>query len=199
MELIVISNPNAVENEAQIINQLFEAGLKRFHLRKPDWDSKQLIDLLMLIDKAFYHNISLHQQHHIAEDFDIKRLHYTERHRMNTDLEKLIYKNSKGYVLSTSVHDLNILKTLTGFDYIFFGPVFNSISKPGYKSNLPEGFRIIKNGVKPKVIALGGVEESNLDKVKEMDFDGVAVLGTIWNDPGHAISNFRRLKNYLIN
>jgi len=118
---------------------------------------------------------------------------------MNTDLEKLIYQNGEGYVLSTSVHDLNILKTLIGFDYIFFGPVFNSISKPGYKSNLPEGFRIVKNGIKPKVIALGGVEESNLDKVKEMNFDGVAVLGTIWNDPGHAISNFRKLKNYLIN
>lgn len=199
MELIVISSPVTVDKEAQIINRLFEAGLKRLHLRKPDWDSKQLVDLLLQIDPAFFPDIALHQHHHIAGDFDMKRLHYTERHMLNADPEKLTDQNNEGYILSTSVHDFAVLPSLKSFAYVFFGPVFNSISKPGYQSKLSEGFRIDKNTTQPQVIALGGVEVSNLNKVKEMNFDGAAVLGTIWNNPDDAVSTFKKLKHCLIN
>ena len=211
MQLIVISHPNIVANEAQLINQLFETGLKRFHLRKPDWDEKQLIDLLGQIDDAFYPHIALHQHHHITTDFNIKRLHYTEKHRLDTEPDKLIFQKEEGYVLSTSIHldkDLrsfknfvsltqNITDTSPLFDYMFFGPVFNSISKPGYQGQLPDDFRLLPNTA-IQVIALGGVEQSNLHQLKTIGFDGVAVLGTIWNDPGRAITSFNKLQEHLL-
>ncbi|MBB6127858.1 thiamine phosphate synthase [Mucilaginibacter lappiensis] len=198
MQLIVISHPDSVVNEAQVINQLFDAGLTRFHLRKPDWSDEQLVDLLRQIDQAFYPYIALHQHHHIAIDFNIKRLHYTEKHRLATEPGKLIIQKEEGYVLSTSIHDITELNSLIPFDYTFFGPVFNSISKPGYQSNLTEDFNINQNDNQPRVIALGGVEYSNLDKLKLMGFDGAAILGTIWNDPTQAITNFRKLQEYLL-
>jgi len=197
MELIVISEPGAATEEALTINQLFKAGLKRLHLRKPGWDNKQLTKLLMQIDKAFHHEIALHQHHEIAGDFDMKRLHYTEQHRMNTDLKKMSRQNKEGYVLSTSVHDLSTLARLTLFDYAFFGPVFNSISKQEYQSSLKDGFQIDKKCIKTKVIALGGVEETNLGKVKQMNFDGAAVLGAVWNDPTRAVVNLKSLMQKL--
>lgn len=198
MQLIIISHPDQITNEAAIINQLFEAGLTRFHLRKPGWDEKQLVDLLKQIDDAFYPHIGLNQQHHIASDFDIKRLHYTEKHRLDTEQGELILQKKEDYVLSTSIHDITELSSLASFDYTFFGPVFNSISKPGYQSQLQDDFRISPNTA-TKVIALGGVEYANLDKLKHMGFDGVAVLGAIWNDPGHAFSNFNELQEHLLN
>ncbi|WP_419698461.1 thiamine phosphate synthase [Mucilaginibacter sp. NFX135] len=199
MQLIVISHPDTIAHEAQLINQLFEAGLMRFHLRKPDWDEQQLFGLLKQIDPAFHPYIALHQYHNIAIDFDIKRLHYTEKHRLTTEQNKLILQKKKGNVLSTSIHDITELSALTPFDYTFFSPVFNSISKSDYQSKLPEGFHIDRNDTQPKIIALGGVECSNLDKLKHMGFDGAAVLGTIWNDPTHAITNFRKLQEHLPN
>lgn len=36
MKWIVITMPDFIENEANYINQLFEAGLDLLHLRKPD-------------------------------------------------------------------------------------------------------------------------------------------------------------------
>lgn len=194
MELIVISDTDNMANEADIINRLFEAGMRRFHLRKPGWDYKQLTGLLSQIDQPFHHDIAIHGHHEIAGQFNLKRLHYTERNRFHTGPEKLISQKDQGYELSTSVHELDFLKSLEVFDYIFFSPVFNSISKPGYESRLPEGFRLQKDEVKPKVIALGGVDNSNLDKIKEMNFDGAAVLGAIWTSPEQAISNFKKLK-----
>ena len=47
---------------------------------------------------------------------------------------------------------------------------------------------------KIKIIALGGVSASGIPDVKNYDFDGIAVLGTIWNEPEKAISNFKKLK-----
>lgn len=195
MELIVISDPGTVANEAVIINRLFEAGMTRFHLRKPDWNGNQLSNLLKGIDQVFYRNIALHQQHSLTNIFDTMRLHYTEKQRLSTDKEKLNDQQQKGHVLSTSVHHLAEIPLLQCFEYVFFSPVFNSISKPGYQSQLEDGFRLEKMNALPKVIALGGIDESNLTQVREMNFDGAAVLGAIWNDPCQALATFNKLKD----
>jgi thiamine-phosphate pyrophosphorylase len=197
MQLVVISHPDNVANEARLINQLFENGLTRFHLRKPGYDAGQIAGLLRQIDEQYHHYIALHQHHAIARDFGIKRLHYTEQHRENTDPEKLALLNDQGYILSTSVHETAALQTLTWFDNAFLGPVFNSISKPGYQVKWPDSFSLNKRDTQLNIIALGGIELSNLSKVKAMNFDGAAVLGTIWNNPDLAISNFKNLKQGL--
>jgi thiamine-phosphate pyrophosphorylase len=36
MKVIVISNPTVIQNEANLINDLFNEGLSCFHLRKPN-------------------------------------------------------------------------------------------------------------------------------------------------------------------
>ena len=198
MQLIVISHPDAIANEARLINQLFESGLTRFHLRKPGYDAGQTAGLLRQINEQYHHYIALHQHHDVAQDFGIKRLHYTEQHRVNTDPEKLTMLNDQGYILSTSVHEIAALQTLTRFDSAFLGPIFNSISKPGYQAKWSDSFSLNKQGIQLNVIALGGIELSNLSKIKAMNFDGAAVLGTIWNNPDLAISNFENLKQGLL-
>lgn len=194
MELIVISAPERIADEAQVINHLFEAGLTRLHLRKPGWDIDQLTKLLMQIDAACYPAIALHQHHQLAESFGTKRLHYTEQNRISTSAQTLKARAQDGYILSTSVHNVADIDNFGLFDYVFFGPVFNSISKPGYNSTLPPGLNINKNAHNTKVIALGGVHKHNLNTVQQMNFDGAAVLGTIWCDPQQAVSSFLKIK-----
>jgi thiamine-phosphate pyrophosphorylase len=197
MQLIIISNPDNIPNEPQIINQLFEAGLTHFHLRKPDYDERQLTELLKQIDEQYHHHIALHQHHAIARDFGMERLHYTEQQRLSTGVEKLAEQNRQGYILSTSVHDVATLQTLKWFDNAFLGPVFNSISKPGYQAKLSDSFYLDKLSINLNIIALGGIYASNLSKIKTMNFDGAAVLGSIWNKPEQAVANFKNLKQEL--
>jgi thiamine-phosphate pyrophosphorylase len=199
MELIIISAPAVIANEAAIINRLFETGMNRFHLRKPGWNDKQLSNLLMQIDKSFHGQIALHQHHDLAGYFAVKGLHYKEQERSHTSAEKLIWQKEQGYVLSTSAHDLEVLPSLGAFDYVFFGPVFNSISKPGYEGKIVKPFYLDKTGCSQQVIALSGINETNLNKVKEMNFDGAAVLGAVWNKPDQAVVNFKKLKNLTKN
>ena len=197
MKLVVISNPEMVVDESIIINNLFKSGLKYFHIRKPNHNATQVSKLIEEIHPQYYSYISLHQYHQLAKEFGIKRLHYTEQARTESDIQKWQAQIDAGYSLSTSIHSLTLLLTLKLFDYIFYGPVFNSISKPGYQSNVPADFKLDKGYPKPDVFALGGVDASNLRKLKAMNFDGAAVLGAIWNDPDKAIISFKQLKENL--
>ncbi|MGY6544732.1 thiamine phosphate synthase [Arthrospiribacter ruber] len=181
LELIVISSPVPVPNEADGIQQLFEAGMELFHLRKPDMDQDAFLKLLAQMDSKYCNRMAIHQHHDLADDFGIKRLHFTEWKRKNTAKDELLGLKEKGLKISTSIHDLGLLTSLSHFDYVFFSPVFDSLSKKGYSSSLESGFKLVKPVGSPKVMALGGVELKNLSQVKAMGFDGAAVLGAIWN------------------
>jgi thiamine-phosphate pyrophosphorylase len=132
--LHVISNPTPVANEASLINQLFDEGLRVFHLRKPESSLEEMALLLQAINPCHYPKIALHQHHSLAGDFGMGRLHYTEAARKSASQETLSKQRAE-YILSTSVHSLADYQSLAEyFDYAFLGPVFNSISKPGYEA-----------------------------------------------------------------
>lgn len=182
LELIIISSPTPVSNEAENINRLFEAGLGVFHLRKPNNDLESMHQLISHIDPKYHDRIAIHQHHDLAAEFGLKRLHFTENERNKTPISELIKIKERGMKISTSLHDISALNELSHFDYTFFSPVFDSISKEGYKSSVSADFVLKKPKNSPEVIALGGIHLGNIDLVKSMNFDGAAVLGSIWNE-----------------
>ena len=197
MKLIVVSSPDQVNDEASIINELFELGLEYFHIRKPSDTAEQVRKLIDGIEPEYYPCISLHQHHSLAEEFGIKRLHYTENERSklkNNTLEGLI---TNGFILSTSIHDLSLLASLKEYYYVFFGPVYNSISKQGYKSVLPPGFKLSATKASPLIIGIGGIEANNMDSIKKMNFDGAAILGSIWKNTEQAVENFKIIQECI--
>jgi thiamine-phosphate pyrophosphorylase len=195
MKLIIITDPEFIPGEAAIINNLFRNGMACLHIRKPESKEVELRALLSAIDFCFLDKAAIHQHHNLAEEFGIKRLHFTAHNRIATSPEQLGSLHEKGYILSTSVHDLNELNTLSPFfSYTFFGPVFDSISKVGYLTSLPDHFSLNKEMKKVPVIGLGGIDISNLQKTKIMNLDGVAVLGALWQNPAQAVENLIELQ-----
>ncbi len=197
MKLIVISSPAEITGEAKWVNQLFAAGLACFHLRKPAAPISYIEKLLLHLQPAYYERIVLPYYHlALAKTFGISRLHFPEQARKELPAWQGPKLRKEGYHLSTSVHALETLHTLpTFFQYTFFGPVFSSISKPGYGSVLPPDFRLQPSHQQVPVMALGGIDAQNIKRVKEMHFAGAAVLGTIWREPANALEQFITLKN----
>jgi len=197
--LIVISHPSFLPNEAAIIQQLFDEGLQCFHLRKPQANEEDMRQLLNAIPAEYHQRIALHAFHHLANEYDIKRLHYTEdarKARTGHSSKDGLSSLSKEYILSTSVHSLQTLQSLsTDFSYAFFGPVFNSISKQNYRGIAHDGFYIENDQKAVPVVALGGINAENIHQVKAMNFDGAAVLGTIWEEPENAVETFKSFQN----
>ena len=193
--LVVISNPTALSNEASFINQLFDEGLELFHLRKPSADIIEIKDLLEKINPVYHQQIALHQHHELAIDYGITRLHFTEGKRR--EMSKYFWEEmkKKQLILSTSIHTVDEYQALSScFDYVFWGPVFNSISKEGYNSTLQEGFVFPVKDNHPKAIAIGGINEHNLEQVKAMQFNGAALLGTIWQKSEDSIYQFKAVQ-----
>lgn len=182
MELIAISHPEFIPNEAERINTLFRNGLQRLHIRKPHCNVADMNRLIGQVACEFYPRIALHSNHELAAEFGITRLHFPEKLRQDTPefiLEKL---RDAGFKLSTSIHNMEELSRLsTAFDYTFFGPVFDSISKQGYQRVVNDDFYLKEEQKTIKVIAIGGIDHSNIDKIKKMNFDGAAMLGAIWH------------------
>ena len=189
--LILISNPIGLVEEATLINQFFDEGLDLFHIRKPRDSEENVKALIEKIDSRHHMQISLHQHHQLADNYGIKRLHFSERFRRDQKKDIAQILKNKGYQLSTSVHSAEDFELLNNtFSYSFIGPVFDSISKPGYTAkvdNLMPGFQ---KGT--KAVAIGGIQASNVHRLKGR-FGGVAILGTIWYSDA-PIRNFLQIR-----
>src|SRR5688572_29496681 len=83
--ITVISHAELFPGEATIIQQLFEAGMERFHLRKPGANEQAIRQLLNAIPAEWHQRIALHSHHQLVNDYDIQRLHFTETHRQQQE------------------------------------------------------------------------------------------------------------------
>lgn len=193
MNLCVISNPTTVANESLIINSLFTNGLEILHLRKPNDSIDEVATLIKRINAKFHQRISLHQHHKLSEQFEITRFHFKEENRKQIGVSELEKYRSNGKILSTSIHSIDEYQKLSSwFDYCFFGPVFNSISKKESKSILKNDF-ILEEQTQTKIIALGGINNDLIPTVKKMGFNGIALLGSIWQSE-NPVEEFNKIK-----
>jgi len=193
MELIVITHPEYFMGEGKLINALFDAGLQLLHLRKPGNDVVKFMALMKEINPVYHPAISIHQHHELADLFLIKRLHYPEKLWQVTGEQKKIELFAKGFHLSRSIHQWGPPADTAFLDYVFFGPVFNSISKKGYQGIVDKDFYLSAVPAGLKVFALGGINADLFMVLRKMNFDGAAVLGALWNHPSHARKEFEKM------
>ena len=67
-----------------------------------------------------------------------------------------------------------------GADYITFGPIFDTPSKAGLlKPTGIEEIQKLKNGINIPIVALGGINERNVEAVLDGGADGIAVISSI--------------------
>ena len=180
-----------------LVNRLFDAGMVLFHWRKPGISLASHFALLNEIHPEFRDQVVLHQFHDPGALEGFHRFHFSsaERKRLWAKDEGFISKikaDSESVILSTSIHSLEEADELVDFDYAFFGPVFDSISKPGYKGMNLAGLKL-PGYLKTELVALGGITADNITQVFDMGFDKAAILGALWNDPLKVLSTFTQI------
>ena len=194
----MISSVECFKGEIDLVNRLFDAGMSVFHLRKPGISLKLHSELLQGICPQYHNRIVLHQFREAVNAPEIRRFHYSEAERkglsiMGDGLNNEIKGVSVEAVLSTSIHALVTIEEISDFDYAFFGPVFDSVSKPGYAGMSGDDFKLPAH-LQPKLVAIGGITKDNIEAVFDMGFDKTAVLGVLWNKPDQALDVFKQLQ-----
>lgn len=194
--IIILSPPENVLNEIPILIQLFEHGLNYFHLRKPNFSRPACEAYIQQIPQKYWNRIILHQFHTLANELNLGGIHLTESHRIDVDILEYIQPfQAKSRLISAAIHQLEDLELLGQIcDYVLISPVFDSISKKDYKANSTLSINTWKGKTKAKLIALGGVHSENAKAALERGFEGVAVLGHIWQEPENALQNFHQLQ-----
>jgi thiamine-phosphate pyrophosphorylase len=199
--LIVITSPEKLANESELINQLFDHGLEILHLRKPSCTKPDFETLLKSINLEHKRKVVLHQFHELASKYNVKGLHLREVSRKQLSISELKELSKelkrKNLTFSSSFHSKeDIIVSGNVFDYVFLSPVFDSISKPDY---VGLKFKVQSLKCETKIIALGGIDTSNIYDTKELGFEGAAVLGAVWGESEKALETFINIKKAFIN
>ena len=188
MKAIVLSAQKPVDNEIEKVIALFEKGLTRFHLRKTHYSIRRMKSYLEKIPKKYHNKIVIHSHHKLALKYNLQGIHLTSKDRkagfLNRLRVKIIKYRKPKLTVSTSFSSISALDKFDDlYDYVFLSPIFDSISKKDYQSGFKE-FRLTSaiQSSNYKVVALGGVDNKNVNKAFNMGFWGSAFLGTIWTE-----------------
>lgn len=178
MKPVVICFPTNLPKEIEAIHQLFEHGLKILHVRKPSFNKENLQSFIYSIDKKYHDHIVVHSHLSLAEEMGLKGVHFTSYNRHLID-----EYSRKELQRSISVHStVELAHVGERFSYAFISPVFESITKVGYKPIINAD--VLQEQLKKihdvPVLALAGIEPKNLGKAHAMGFDGVVLHGHLW-------------------
>jgi thiamine-phosphate pyrophosphorylase len=191
--IVLISPEEDIKNEMVILNQLFDAGLEFYHLRKPLKNIQEYSAYLNKIEVKYHNRIVVHEFHELINKYNLKGIHFQEKKRRDhIDNPGQYFKNLNMYgkTISSSFHEVEELENCEfEFDYHLLSPVFSSISKKGYKG---KGFNV-KNSDK-LIIGMGGVDLSTISEIFKLGFKGIGVLGGVWNRQ-NPLQSFIDLKN----
>jgi len=99
-------------------------------------------------------------------------------------------------LVGRSVHsrDEAVVEAEAGADYLTFGHVFPSTSKPGMPPHGLDELADVVKAVDVPVIAIGGITADNIDAVLQTGCAGIAVISAILSatDPQHAAQRLRQ-------
>jgi thiamine-phosphate pyrophosphorylase len=152
-----------------------ETGLEEDYRRLMDGLSKEVLQ------KAY-----LHDHYALAEEYGLEGVHFTRKYLTATnvlEVDELQVWRKKGLKVSRSCHSLEEVHMYKDYyDRLVISPVFDSISKSGHNSPFTHAAlkAITALQADTEIVALGGVDESNLARLREWGFASVAALGSVW-------------------
>ena len=181
MKYIGITPEGFLPGEECLIAVLLDHGLDRLHLRKPGASRHEVEELLRSIPHRCYNRIVLHDHFELAAAYRLAGVHLNRRNPMPPAAVP-------GYTpaLSRSCHTLDELGQDEGYAYQFLSPLFDSLSKQGYRAAFTPGqlTEAAERGIiNERVIALGGITPERVVAVRQWHFGGVALLGYLWQEP----------------
>lgn len=176
MKIIAITTPEADENDVFLIRELLRCGISGIHFRKPDCDISYCRNVLQELTESERSRIIIHDYHDLYEEFALKGIH------VNRNITSLP-EHYTGF-RTRSCHSLQeVIRHKDEFDYVFLSPVFDSISKAGYKAGFTREElekASIEGIIDEKVVALGGITLGDISYLKRLNFGGVAMIGGIY-------------------
>ena len=181
MRRIGITPERPVFREQQRITAWLRSGkVQYFHIRKPQFTEMEMREYLSAFPADVRERLSLHDHHTLAREMGIGGVHLNSRN-------PVLAETLKGKRVSASCHSIDeFAQRQSECDYCFLSPIFDSVSKQGYRSAFsPEVLKkaFAEGRLNEKAVALGGVTSEKVAVLEEIGFSSYASVGEMWALP----------------
>ncbi|CAB1245797.1 thiamine phosphate synthase [Clostridium sp. MT-14] len=178
-KLFIVTNRKLVKNNnmLDIIESSVQAGADAVILREKDLDCSKIIQLAKKIKKITEpQNVPLIINGNMEAALEVNSdgFHTNYADYMN---EHFKFKGILGVSVHSTLEAANVQKK--GADYLLAGHIFKTNCKKGLE---PRGIAFLEDMLKNvsiPIIAIGGINESNIDKLLKTDIYGAAVMSLV--------------------
>ncbi|MDO8142701.1 MAG: thiamine phosphate synthase [Candidatus Brocadiales bacterium] len=164
------------------IKLALKGGVKTVQLREKGLTTHELYSLaceLRKITSDFKANLVINDRVDIALAVEADGVHLGWQ-SLPLDIARKLVGFEKLIGVSTHNRQEALQARNNGADYITFGPIFDTPSKAGLlKPTGVEEIKKLKNEIDLPIVALGGINEKNVEVVLDGGAEGIAVISSI--------------------
>jgi thiamine-phosphate pyrophosphorylase len=181
-ENLVLFTPNDGSWDVKTVRRLLDAGLSRLHVQaRRDWQLRDYEKFVKSLPDGFHPRVVLedHAELVLARRLGGYQLRAGQRAPRRWPKEG---------VLAAKCHSYDELRQSDrSCRYVFLAPVFESVSKRDHRPRrTTREFQVIVQRWKAEggcpAYALGGITPRTAEKARELGFDGVGFIGSVWRD-----------------
>jgi thiamine-phosphate pyrophosphorylase len=180
--LMLITDRSRLRGRAleEVVSQAVDGGVNVVQLREKDLPSRELYDLAATVHAVLRGRalFLVNDRLDVALACGADGVHLPEAGLPVAVVHKI---SGEACIVGRSVHsqEASVAAERDGADFVIVGNVFDTASKPGAPARGPEFVREVSDAVRVPVIAVGGIDVSNVCDVIKAGADGVAVIGAI--------------------
>lgn len=180
--LVLTSAYNPERNPLEIAEEACRGGIDILQIREKNRPTEEIIALgqdLKAICKKYNTTFIVNDSPELAVALDADGVHLGQEDIVEHGLTKTRAILGEDKIIGLSTHSLEqfALANECAFDYLAFGPVFETQTK-NYFIGTDEIIEVLKIAKKP-VVFIGGVKEHNIDELLKLGCSNIAAIREI--------------------
>ena len=192
------------ENETlvSVCKEVLENGATFLQIREKDLDARtfeQEANALKELCAAYHVPFVVNDSVEIAINIDADGVHVGQSDIKGRDIRAMI-GDDKILGISAGTVAEAVAAEKAGADYIGVGAVFATSTKKNARNLSVDQLKEISDSVSIPVVAIGGINASNIKELSGSGVDGVAVVSAIFaaENPGTATANLLKLSEEMV-
>ena len=168
-------------NFYECIEEALKGGVTMLQLREKEASGKEFLEKaikLRELTKKYNVKFIINDRVDIAMLCDADGVHVGQSDIPANEVRKLIGKDKIVGVSARTIKEAMLAKE-NGADYLGVGAMFTTTTKLDAKSVTIDQLKAIKKEVKLPIVTIGGLSLNNIEKLKECNIDGFAVVSAI--------------------
>ena len=163
------------------IEEALKGGVTMLQLREKNASGKEFLEKaikLRELTKKYNVKFIINDRVDIAMLCDADGVHVGQSDIPANEVRKIIGKDKIVGVSARTIKEAMVAKE-NGADYLGVGAMFTTTTKLDAKSVTIDQLKAIKKEVKLPIVTIGGLSLNNIEKLKECNIDGFAVVSAI--------------------